>query len=422
MYFISFHFALRLFHLCVRLFTLKAGQSTGHESDNLDVKAQHWALQYLRLILHDELNFYMGKIKAKHSDLLTMREWEKEMFQQIDGMLSQRGIEQTFPQCFPSQSIVELEKVMADDEDDEGVFYKMRPNASRTEVRVYAQHMSDANGQTRYDTTMPEIKQIINGICRKENPKSDLYHQRLEAKERSERVKAKTNANEKGLATFFTTVADESYTIGYKSRGTVNTNGLEGGGNLPLNKEGTLKLYKVFRECISQTWSDVNPKRTLRIYWIGCGFGEEVLCILRLAKKNGDPIFIYATDIEQDCLDILQTEVVKRKLQNRIKIVKADVYTTDQLPDKFDIVYTSAALTNVFTFKILYLAIACPEVQFMLCNHTHCVFLHDRLEGAFKEMAKDRLTLVDACLEPESKKQKREERWIYALDISRYVY
>ena len=163
--------------------------------------------------------------------------------------------------------------------------------------------------------------------------------------------------------------------------------------------------------------------RKLRIYWIGCGFGEEILCICKLAQKFNFPLFILATDIEEGCLALFRQEVLSHQLQQFIEIQQVDVYGTETIGENFDIVYTQAAIGRLFTLKILSLALRCPSVQYLLCNHTHCVYV-DEEENQFRQVARARLALVDARLEAGNhRKGKRgEERWIYALHISRYAF
>jgi hypothetical protein len=121
-----------------------------------------------------------------------------------------------------------------------------------------------------------------------------------------------------------------------------------------------------------------------------------------------------------------------------IKISKIDVYATDAIEHGFHIVYTQAAIGKLFTMKIMYLALQCPTVQFLLCNHTHCVVLDDAFHESaglkdFKDVVRNRTALVDAHLATDkpkktakkgkTKKNKTpgEERWIYALCITRYA-
>jgi hypothetical protein len=205
--------------------------------------------------------------------------------------------------------------------------------------------------------------------------------------------------------------------------------GIGGGGNLPLDKEGTLKLGIALFDCIPKAWLQTQQPqsmRRLRIYWIGCGFGEEILCICKLAKNFKFPLFILATDIEEGCLTLVQKEVDLHGLRDYVKVQAVDVFATESIGDDYDIVYTQAASGSLFTLKILSLALNCPSVQYLLCNHTHCVYV-DEEEDEFSRVARARLALVAASLETGnnrkgSRRKRGEERWIYALDISTYAF
>lgn len=406
----------------------QAGQTKGLEGATLTEKAQDFARQFLRLTMYDKIQFFLCKVEAEHFGILTSREWEDEMFLQIDVLLTARKIEQVL--LVTSQHVTdEIERL--NDENDEGgggAFFEYYPNMNRTEVRVYAQTI-----EAHYETTMSEIKLIIQNICRKENPNCPLYQQRLAEKGLEEESDVNTSSKMEAMKRYFKSISKDSYKCGYDNRGTVNAEGIGGGGNLPLDKESAFKLGIVLFDCIPKTWMQPGCARTLRIYWIGCGFGEEILCICQLAKKFSLPLFIHATDIEQACLDIFIDQVVRLKLQAMIKITKVNVYATDTIGESFDIVYTSAAVDTVFILKTLYLALSCSTVQFVLCNHTHCVVFEEKnlSTSAFQDLARNRLPLVDAHLAKDADakktnkknkaKSKAEERWIYALDISRYA-
>jgi len=405
----------------------KAGQTSGVQGLTLEDKAKWFAYQYLRIIRGESLNFFLCKIQAADWHILTIREWETEMFRQIDLMLTSKNIPQELPEM--SQEFAEELERMADNYDDSdpnndenGGWFTFHPNMNRTEVRVFATAQEDNRV-----STIEEIESIIKGICRKDDPVCPLYHERLKEKEKEN---TNTSLKEKEMSLFHSKTSGGAkciYEKGYAKRGTVNAQGIGGGGNLPLDKEGTFQLGILLFDCIPKAWLQAQQPqniRKLRIYWIGCGFGEEILCICKLAQKFKFPLFIYATDIEEACLNLFQEEVRYHGLQAYIKIQQVDVYATQTIGEDFDIVYTQAAIGRLFTLKILSLALNCSSVQYLLCNHTHCVYVHE--EGNdFKRVARQRLALVDTRLEAErnSKRTKRgEERWIYALDIARYAF
>jgi hypothetical protein len=121
----------------------KAGQTSGLQGLTLEDKAKWFAYQYLRIIRGESLNFFLCKIQAADWHILTIREWETEMFQQIDLMLTSKNIPQELPEM--SQEFAEELERMADNYDDSdpnndenGGWFTFHPNMNRTEVRVFA--------------------------------------------------------------------------------------------------------------------------------------------------------------------------------------------------------------------------------------------------------------------------------------------
>lgn len=419
---------------CIHSFLLctysKGGQTTDLQGRSLIDKAKWFAYQYLRLITGKDLTFFLCKIQAADWNIVPIRQWEKEFFRQLDIVLSDKGIAQEFPEM-SQQFVDELERIAGPNDeqgvrntDDNSGWFTFRPNMNRTEVRVFA----TVNENNERDSTIEEIASIMKGICSGDNSTFQLYHEKLKEKEDEN---TNTSSKEKEMRSFHRNQTDGGtnciYRKGYADRGTINAQGIGGGGNLPLDKAGTLNLGIALFDCIPKAWLQAQQPqsmRKLRIYWIGCGFGEEILCICKLAKKFKFPLFILATDIEEACLGLFRGEVESHRLQDYVQIRHVDVYATESIGDDFDIVYTQAAIGRLFTLKILSLALNCPSVQYLLCNHTHCVYVHEE-ENEFREVARDRLALVDARLEAEkrsSRKTRGEERWIYALDISRYAF
>ena len=392
-------------------------------------KAKWWAYQYLRMITGKSINFFLCKIQAADWNIVSKREWENEFFRQVDQVLRQKEIVQDLPE-FSQDFTEEFERIAGPtnnqggpNNDENSGWFTFRPNMNRTEVRVYAQLDDDGNRVS----TIEDIESIMKGICGV-NPDFPLYHAKRKEKEKEN---TNTSSKENEMRLFHKNQTDGGknciYMKGYAKRGTINVQGIGGGGNLPLDKEGTLKLGIALFDCIPKAWLQTQQPeqsmRRLRIYWIGCGFGEEILCICKLAKKFKFPLFILATDIEEACVNLFQSEVELHRLSDYVQVQTVDVYATESIGDDYDIVYTQAAIGSLFTLKVLSLALNCPSVQYLLCNHTHCVYV-DEEENQFRQVARARLALVDARLEAGNhRKGKRgEERWIYALDISRYVF
>jgi hypothetical protein len=395
-------------------------------------KAKWWAYQYLRMITGKSINFFLCKIQAADWNIVSKREWENEFFRQVDQVLRQNKIVQDLPE-FSQDFTEEFERIAGPNTDNQGGpnndensgWFSFHPNMNRTEVRVYATQAEDGDRVS----TMEEIASIMKGICG-ENPNFPLYHT---TKKEKEKENTNTSSKEKQMRSFHKNQTDGGadciYKKGYEERGTINVQGIGGGGNLPLDKEGTLKLGIALFDCIPKAWLQTQQpqsRRRLRIYWIGCGFGEEILCICKLAKNFKFPLFILATDIEEGCVTLFQKEVDLHRLRDYVQVQTVDVYATESIGDDYDIVYTQAASGSLFTLKILSLALNCPSVQYLLCNHTHCVYV-DEEENEFHQVARGRLALVAASLEAGnhrkgSRRKRGEKRWIYALDISTYAF
>lgn len=63
------------------------GQSTDTKGGTLEQKADSFKGQYLRPFVNDKLTFFLCKIKAKNSDVISIRDWEGEAIRQCDEFL-----------------------------------------------------------------------------------------------------------------------------------------------------------------------------------------------------------------------------------------------------------------------------------------------------------------------------------------------
>jgi hypothetical protein len=152
----------------------------------------------------------------------------------------------------------------------------------------------------------------------------------------------------------------------------------------------------------------------------GCGFGEECLLIAKLAKEAKFPIKIVATDISEDCLTSFQSVVNKMELTDIITIKKENLYTTSHIDNNFDIVYTSACIEPLFSLKMLLLALSCSNCQYLLCNHQHCSDIYkENISSDLNECVKKRGVFAEAQLETDSDSKRKENRWVYALNLQK---
>ena len=148
-----------------------------------------------------------------------------------------------------------------------------------------------------------------------------------------------------------------------------------------------------------------------------------------LGKRFRIPLTIYATDYVAECVNKCQRKIEEFGLDEIITASTKNVYTTEFIEEKYHIVYTSAVVEPLFSLKILYLALQCKTVQYLLWNHGHCedVLKISNAENnqSFQQLVRNRLTLVDARLEKDSGQTEDSElqaRWIYALELNKYVH
>jgi hypothetical protein len=122
-----------------------------------------------------------------------------------------------------------------------------------------------------------------------------------------------------------------------------------------------------------------------------------------LVKRFRIPLKIYATDYVEQCVNNCQRKIEKFDLEEIITASTKNVYTTECIEEKYHVVYTSAVVEPLFSLKILYLALQCKTVQYLLWNHGHCedVLKMSNTENnqSFQQLVRNRLTLVDARLE-----------------------
>lgn len=277
------------------------------------------------------------------------------------------------------------------------------------------------------DTTLEEpFSEIIDGICKRENANCEAYQ--------IARTAYESSLPNTGLKmeiinqTFSTKGAIKScYSHGYSKMGTTSST-LSGGGNLPLAPESALQLAIAIFNAIPKEY--IRNHRKFYIYWIGCGYGEEILLIIMLAVACKFEIKIIATDISATCVELLQRRVADLGYEDYIEASVKDLYTTESLPTECDIVYTFACIEPIFTMKMFHLALMSPSVSYVLCNHDHCKHLFEiNVSSQFTQWIKERGVLVTANLAEDrqnggskSKRTKRSsvlvKRWIYALELS----
>jgi hypothetical protein len=137
-----------------------------------------------------------------------------------------------------------------------------------------------------------------------------------------------------------------------------------------------------------------------------------------LAMKHEFPIKIVATDISEDCLNVLRKKVNDFNLTAYIEVRNVNLYTMTNIDSEFDVVYTSACIEPVFSLKMLWLAVTCQQCQYILCNHQHCNDIYQaNISEEITEWIKERTLFVDAHLDKDKDTSQKEPRNIFALNV-----
>jgi SAM-dependent methyltransferase len=136
----------------------------------------------------------------------------------------------------------------------------------------------------------------------------------------------------------------------------VNMASTDGGGQQALDYESIKKLSQVM-------YNYFKSKEVGKILWIGCGFGEEVVILIRILVYLGIDLTIKAIDHEQACVDHANELAKTYSVSDRLKVSTENLYylSVEDLTDEFDIVYTGAAVNEMFYVKVFYIACWCKS-------------------------------------------------------------
>lgn len=295
-----------------------------------------------------------------------------------------------------------------------GQFYKIRPDRGRNEVYPALK----SNGESLFERYVD----LVDGICNR-IPKYPLYHTFLDTLFKTERGKGtNTSFLQEQMRLTFLSEVGKCYGGGYDTYGTLSKT-LMGGGNLPLARESIWTLLIALFEMIPKHFFDKDSGLTLNLYWIGGAFGEECLLIALVAKWYSFPIFINTTDVSEEALNIFQSKILEMELGEYIEVEVQNLYTTCSIPTHertYHVVYTSACIEVIFSLKMLFLALKCESVQYLLCNNDHCQHIWTvNPTDAISDMIKNRKLVVDAKLESDNREDTEDDndRWIYGLAL-----
>lgn len=412
------------------LLFVQFGKTTADPKHKLRDVAKSFQRQYVRIALEDTVDFYLAEIKSPLYYLCSSIDWEGEMFRQLrqlfislqrDDRMEEEEEETNHTASQPNLS--ENQQTVISDlmkkDGREGQTFNFPRNLSRTEVRTG----KDKDGNYLYD----QFFDLLDGICRKDNPVYPLFTAKI-AGNKNHSPKTNTQDLKEQIIAEFERMKREMYERnGYATNGTVE--GGDGGGNLPLDAKTTLELAIFIFDSIPRAYFE-NPLMMFDWLWWGGGWGEEPKFIAHLAKKFGFPVHITCLDISSVCCESFQKEVERLDLQDFITVCEGNLYSAPILPKnddgdvanthpEYDVIYTSAAIESIFTLKMLFLSLTCKSIQYMLCNHTHCLHLHEE-GGDMKQWSKTRKVAVKGKLD-QDRNNTKEDRWIYALDVSRFA-
>jgi hypothetical protein len=297
-------------------------------------------------IAKEDITFYIAKVQAPYWYVITSNQWEDRLLQLIDEHLGNLSEEQRSHLPYDSSLSDDTEAIltMSENSDRIGEVYKYKPFMNRNEMRP----VQLTDGENFLNLYMD----FIDSICRKDNPNFPLYINKVREVQGLSMNRHNTADIENHLEVKFAEYKIIAYQDGYNTSGSVD--GIEGGGNLPLDANSMLQFCKVLFDMVPRDLWESNQmglhvSTLLHLCWIGCGFGEECVLIALLAKEFNFPIKIDAMDISRTCVQQLNAKVDELQLQNYINVKEANLYKTAKLSEKYDIVYTSAVVEQLFS-------------------------------------------------------------------------
>jgi len=306
-----------------------------------------------------------------------------------------------------------------------GKFYRQPKNSKRTETRplfkdnLHAstenteenQTLQLNNSQSLYTTFIPEYLKILDGICDPSQSTFLAYRRRI----RELRASLPQGIHDNEVCKFYEDNWERCYDDGQTENGTANSDHNTGGGSLPLSSYSTYTLFFAFIRSFPSS-----KQGKLTIYWIGCGWGEEICLIALLAKQFDFPIHITATEYEEVYISKVQAKIEKLGLTDLITVVQEDLYQVADIPADYDIIYTSASPEPCFSLKLLYLSLKSARAQYLLWNreqNDHVITADDHDNAPFINLIMDKVTIVMANLGRDNIEQHVEDRTIYAIKL-----
>ena len=123
-------------------------------------------------------------------------------------------------------------------------------------------------------------------------------------------------------------------------------------------------------------------------------------------------LHIYAIDVGEHCIQQMKKSLSKYDInEGYITVETRNVYSLQVVPYHCHVLYTSAALDNLFSLKLLQLALTSPRALYLFCNQGHCQYMQDIIETQSIQPSKIRHLIVDGHL------QSKEKRYTYAIPL-----
>ncbi len=402
-------------------------------------KAKHFADQWQRSNFDETLLFYMVDIAAPMKDgggCFTKVSWENEAFRQIDELLEET-VDATNISSQPCNEILhaEIEELENNPLNTplKGKFYRQPKNSTKTETRRLFKDDQQANNEQHSDqqidqqtfnltdqhiikqTFIPEYLTILDGICDQFQSTFLAHRRRI----RELRASLPQGIDDNEVCTFYEKNWQKCYQNGQSRHGTVNSDHNSGGGSLPLSPFSAYKLFFAFINSLP-----VSKDGRLTIYWIGCGWGEEICLIALLAKTFDFPMHITATEYEDTCIGTFQNRITLLELGQFITVKQEDLFRVNAIQEEYDIIYTSACPHPCFSLKLLYLSLKSAKTQYLLWNtdhNNHVISRDGHSAKAFSKLIEDKVTIVKAYLGRDDMSQEMEDRTIFAIKLGTHA-
>jgi len=351
----------------------KFGCSSNPGVLTIDEKVSRFKMQYLRML--PLCHVYMVRVTAPMYQELTVRQWEAEFKKRIDN-LRPRRLE--FSQSSEADMIAKLLCELAKRNQADRSLYECATNESRCEVRS----LFNTENECIFDSLIPIIQDLaqVDGMNL-----TNMSRKRA----RVPLVQHPLHFKRESMSKDFDVYARSIYTTyGYAVYSTTADNHNEGGGNLPLDISTAFHIgFNFF--CMIPIGSYTT---TLYIYWMGCAFGEEVLCIAFIAKKYHINIHFVCMECNAQCMDVFRVKIETEELQDFFTLVHANLYTvytyksndsmstsvngSEVLEHKYldviskcQVMYTSASLHPSLSLKLLEQCIVNTTINYLFCSN-----------------------------------------------------